>query len=114
MPVFITLFTLLLGINAALAAEETLSGDAIQSLLPTIRALGKNTAQTFDEGGNTDYFSGGNLSKGRWSVQGDKYCSVWPPVTTWRCYGVAINREAGKIFWISDNGEREENRFESR
>jgi hypothetical protein len=27
---------------------------------------------------------------GRWRVDGDSYCSVWPPSDRWACYGVEV------------------------
>jgi hypothetical protein len=45
------------------------------------------TRQTFRPGGETYYGD----TTGSWRVEGDTYCSVWPPSDRWACYGVEIN-----------------------
>jgi hypothetical protein len=62
-----------------------LDGPAIATAL-TGRALiyDGDTRQTFGADGLTDY----DGSQGRWRVDGDQYCSQWPPSDRWSCYDV--------------------------
>lgn len=43
--------------------------------------------QSFTADGATQY-TDGQPSSGHWRVEGDRYCSVWPPSDRWTCYGV--------------------------
>ena len=100
-----TLF--LTSLQAAVAAERTLTGPEIAPFLQGIVSMGENSRQTFSHDGTTSYSENGRYSAGRWQVQGDKYCSQWPPNTAWACYNVTIDEEAGTIIWQdgSDNPE---------
>jgi len=98
---------LLAGIATATAEERTLSGPEIAPFLQNIVSMGNNSRQTFSGDGTTSYSENGRYSAGRWQVQGNKYCSQWPPNTSWACYHVAIDEAAGTIVWHdgSDNPE---------
>ena len=105
---------MLIAMGSSFAAERQLTGAEITEFLPTIRANGSNSSQTFEASGATDYNSAGRPTIGQWRVEGDKYCSVWPPVTIWKCYGVVVDKEKKRIFWVEENGVREKNRYEIR
>jgi hypothetical protein len=79
---------LLVCLACPVAAEDwvALTGPEITQAL-TSRVLGypDGTLQDFKAGGQTIAGS----AEGRWRVQGDQYCSVWPPSERWDCYGVA-------------------------
>jgi hypothetical protein len=72
-------------------AEETwtpLTGTAITTALADRELVyADGTRQTFRPGGETYYGD----STGNWRIEGDQYCSVWPPSDRWACYGVAVN-----------------------
>ena len=84
-------FALILALwPGCLAAEEfkTLSGDEILAALSDRKLdYGGGVWQQFDSSMLTQYFSG-RPSAGRWAVQGDQYCSLWPPSDLWACYDV--------------------------
>lgn len=87
-----------------LAAEEfrTLAGDEILSVLTGQKLdYGEGISQTFDDTMLTQYFAGGP-SAGRWAVQGDRYCSLWPPSDLWACYDVQQRDDV--IRFIDDSG----------
>lgn len=58
--------------------------------------------QDFFADGRTVYESGGSPSWGQWRVEGDRYCSVWPPSDRWSCYEVASK---GLEIRFQDGGE---------
>ena len=57
--------------------------------------------QKFAEDGAT-IFNNGTESTGHWQVQGDQYCSVWPPSDHWACYDVAKTDDGGISFAAGD------------
>jgi hypothetical protein len=59
----------------------------------------------------TTYADHGRDSHGRWSVEGDRYCSVWPPNESKACYAVSVEEgppDGGPstIIWEDPSGER--------
>ena len=64
------------GITAALAARVLQYQDG--------------STQNFFAGGRTLYEAGGGKSWGKWWVEGNKYCSTWPPSDGTACYGVEV------------------------
>jgi hypothetical protein len=99
---------LLLLCPSAHAAEEKLSGEIIKSVLSekvlTAKSGGKNIEQIFQSTGMTLYIVDGQQSQGIWRVEGDRYCSQWPPSKHWECYDVT--RENEIITFISGHGAR--------
>ena len=89
----------------AQAAEKHLSGAEIAALLPTIVAVGDETRQTFAASGATTYVDRGRGTYGTWRVEGDRYCSQWPPERAWSCYTVSVDEDASTITWTAQNGE---------
>jgi hypothetical protein len=57
--------------------------------------------QTFSAGATTYHAS--EASRGTWTVQGDRYCSVWPPAASVACYDVTGDGGDGVRF-IADDG----------
>jgi hypothetical protein len=104
-------FLLVLAGPAAGAEERNLAGAQIRALLPTIIVRGNGTSQSFSASGETTYSDHGRDSHGRWSVEGDLYCSVWPPNESKACYGVSVEEgppDGGPatIIWSAPSGER--------
>jgi hypothetical protein len=102
---------LIVSVSPAAAEERNLAGAQIRALLPTIIVRGNGTSQTFSASGETTYADDGRDSHGRWSVEGDLYCSVWPPNETKACYGIAVEEgppDGGPatIIWSDPSGER--------
>ncbi len=93
-----------LTITPLFAAERKLSGDEINSLLPTIAAIGETTRQTFSARGATTYTDRGRDSYGTWVARGDQYCSQWPPANGWACYDVFV--DGASLIWVGDTGNR--------
>lgn len=97
--------------TAAASEERRLSGDEIAALLPAITATTESTRQDFATDGGTEFKDAVRTSNGRWRVQGDFYCSTWPPSNAWRCYEVHVAQRAGSvpdvIIWIdAELGDR--------
>jgi len=88
------------------AHQETawvpMSGDEIRVAL-TGRALEyKSAHQDFRASGRTRYVAG-RESWGYWRVEGDQYCSMWPPSSLWACYGMAQRGET--LRFIGEAGD---------
>ena len=87
--------------TAALAGDG-LSGPQITGAL-SARTLGykDGQTQTFFADGRTLYESD-KAEWGRWRVDGDQYCSQWPPSDRWSCYGVT--RDGQDIGFVAGDG----------
>ena len=81
---------LLLTAPSGIAAEEwtQLSGAEIKAALTDAKLQYATATQTFYASGKTLY-DAGRPSWGYWRVQGDQYCSQWPPSDLWACYDMA-------------------------
>jgi hypothetical protein len=81
---------------AGLAEDWTpLDGPAITAALSArVLAYPGGDTQNFFADRRTLY-EGGSAQWGQWRVQGDRYCSQWPPSDRWDCY--AIDRAAGGL-----------------
>lgn len=75
---------------AALLAERSLYADGVE--------------QVFRKSGQTFYLQNGSSSAGSWKVDGDSYCSQWPPNQAWSCYTVL--REGDAVIFVSRDGRR--------
>lgn len=93
-------------ICAVQAAEMKLDGAEMQSILNDKVLYGKDAEQIFQKSGVTFYSSGGNQSQGNWKIDGEQYCSQWPPNQTWACYD--ITQDGNKITFVSKDGNRTE------
>lgn len=70
------------------APWQAMTGAQITEAL-TDRTLHYDSAwQEFRASGRTLY-NAGRDSWGYWRVEGDQYCSMWPPSDLWACYGMA-------------------------
>jgi hypothetical protein len=89
---------------------RTLSGDEIAAAL-TDRSLAYDdgTRQGFFADGRTLYTGTSGESWGRWRVDGDRYCSSWPPAESWACYGVEAN--GIDLAFVAADGARSEGRY---
>ncbi len=96
--------------SSALANEVILKGAEVKNLLTDVVLMGESSgqpaSQIFQKSGATFYNAGGSQSQGAWKVEGDQYCSVWPPNPSWACYDVA--RDGDKVTFISNSGKRTE------
>jgi hypothetical protein len=94
--------------STAHAVEERLNGEIIKAVLSdkvlTANTDGRKIEQIFQASGLTLYIVDGQQSQGTWKVEGDKYCSQWPPSQIWACYDVT--RENEIITFISSSGTR--------
>ena len=61
--------------------------------------------QKFLGAGVTIYESRNNLSAGSWKVEGDRYCSQWPPSDGWSCFAVSRSKDGLNVRFADDGGE---------
>lgn len=105
--IYLALFGLYCG-SSAVGAESALTGVAIQALLSdkslVANSDGKSIEQIFQKGGLTLYLENGAQSQGFWKVEGNAYCSQWPPNETWSCYDVL--QDGKKVTFVSKSGKR--------
>ncbi|MEM7169765.1 MAG: hypothetical protein AAF530_06320 [Pseudomonadota bacterium] len=104
--VLIAIFVIL-GTITAKAGEQKLSGTEIIEALSGKTAFGtqKGTPwkQFFDPNGATTFISGDDApSTGRWQIQGDAFCSLWPPSGDWDCYD--MTGAGDQVTWIYQGG----------
>jgi hypothetical protein len=98
---------------AALAQEEwaPLLGDGIRTALEGRSLTFENGAvQTFDADGTTTYMTT-ERSEGRWRVEGDQYCSLWPPGGRWACYGVSKSSDGAIIRFTAGDSSMSDGRY---
>lgn len=85
---------------AAAEGWERLDGGALRAALEgRTLVYADGTVQDFGADGQTLY---GAESRGRWRVEGDRYCSVWPPSDRWACYDV--ERDGVRLRFLSEEG----------
>ena len=87
------------------AAEEfvPMTGEDIQSTLTgAVLRYDSGAWQDFRASGRTLY-NAGRDDWGYWAVQGDQYCSQWPPSGLWACYDMA--RSGDVIRFIGEAGD---------
>ena len=98
----------LLSLASLAKAERLLTGSEVLLLLSDATLIsnkeGKNIKQIFQKGGMTLYIENGAQSQGLWKIDGDKYCSQWPPSEIWSCF--AMTRDGSTIIFNSANGTR--------
>ncbi|WP_375230831.1 hypothetical protein [Roseobacter sp. S98] len=85
-------------VSAALAEAWTpLNGDDVRAALTDRKLQYANAWQEFRASGRTLYNAGAD-SWGYWRVEGDLYCSQWPPSDLWACY--ALERSGDKLRFV--------------
>jgi hypothetical protein len=93
---------LLAGAPAAVADPVKMTGPEIQAALTgrSVEGVWGSTryVSSFDAHGGTVYTAAGRPpANGRWSVKGDRYCSVWEQSGE-SCYD--LERDGDTIIWI--------------
>ena len=83
-------------------AWQRLSGDEIRTELTGHSFQYDTATQTFFASGRTLY-NAGQDSWGNWQVQGDRYCSQWPPRREWVCYD--IEAAPGQIRFVGEGDD---------
>ncbi|PTX56504.1 hypothetical protein C8N43_1163 [Litoreibacter ponti] len=80
-----------------------LSGAQIGTALTDRGLVYERARQHFYASGRTSYDSG-RTEWGYWRVEGNRYCSQWPPSDTWACFGVARHGGNGSLKFIGEGG----------
>ncbi len=60
--------------------------------------------QDFYASGRT-FYNAGTPSWGYWRVQGDRYCSQWPPQTEWACYELSLHADGRRLRFTGAGGD---------
>lgn len=94
------LIPLLLATPALAEDWQRLDGPAIRAALESRSLVYEDgTTQDFRPDGRTLY---GTDSWGTWRVDGNRYCSAWPPSDAWACYDMA--QDGQRLKFLSDDG----------
>ncbi|HQY43979.1 MAG TPA: hypothetical protein PK450_07340 [Paracoccaceae bacterium] len=67
--------------------------------------------QQFNADGGTVY-DAGRPSQGRWRVEGEEYCSLWPPSDRWSCYGVERSSDGLALRFVTQDGSASVGRYD--
>ena len=94
------------------SADQRLSGPDIRSMLTDAWVSYDGARQHFLADGTTRYYAP-DESLGFWSVEGDQYCSRWPPSGGWTCYDMFRTAE-GTLIWIDSEGGRSRGTLEAK
>jgi hypothetical protein len=96
--------------NLGHAQDKKLDALAFQALLNDITLVSidaeRAVEQVFQKSGVTftvDMETKAQ-SQGFWRIEGNKYCSKWPPSEHWSCYDVFSNDKI--VVFVSSNGTR--------
>ncbi len=82
---------------------QKLNGPQIEAALDDRRVQYQSGWQEFYESGKTLY-NAGRDSWGYWRVQGDQYCSQWPPNAGWDCYNFYRSKDGLQVRFESGQG----------
>ncbi|MDX1710226.1 MAG: hypothetical protein R3316_03715 [Rhodovibrionaceae bacterium] len=116
MRTFVSLFLATLLVLPALSTnaadeEQPLTGAEIKAALSGNTVFGEQDGtkwkQYFAPDGSTTYISGDDdPSPGKWRVDGDTFCSLWPPASDWDCYDMTGDLDASppSVTWIYQGG----------
>jgi hypothetical protein len=100
-----------LGAGHVMAAElRVLSGAEIETALDGRKLQYEGAHQTFFASGRTEY-NNGRPAWGYWRIQGDQYCSQWPPADGWECYDVELSADGTVVAFVAGTGHRSEGRY---
>ena len=94
-----------LALAAPLAAQEwqRLDGAGIEAALSGRSLIYEGASQVFYPSGRTLY-DAGQPSWGYWRVEGDKYCSQWPPGQRWDCYALERSDDGARLRFLDSEG----------
>lgn len=108
----LTLTLLIAALPLAAAGEEAqwepLDGAQIRQALEGREVQYASAHQDFRASGRTRYVAG-RESWGYWRVEGDAYCSQWPPSGLWACY--TMTRRGDALRFIGEAGDVTEGRY---
>ncbi len=101
----------LLSLPALADDWQPLTGDQIKTALSArVLTYPGGQTQNFYADGRTLYESD-RPQWGQWRVDGDRYCSLWPPSDRWDCYDVAREAKGLDIRFVAPGGSITEGRY---
>jgi len=92
------------GVLAAAPGWQAATSEQVRDALSDRTLYFGLTVQTFYASGRTLY-DAGRPSWGRWRVQGDQYCSQWPPQDTWTCYDVVLSADGKRVRFVGQGND---------
>ena len=82
-----------------------LDGPAIDETLSDSKVTYEDAWQVFHGTGKTLY-NAGRDSWGNWRVQGNQYCSEWPPNAGWDCFDLYVSADGSMVRFVSKTGHQ--------
>lgn len=111
LPLRATLVLAVLTSPAVADDWQVLTGGAItRALSARAVAYPGGQTQTFHADGRTLYQSD-HPQWGQWRVEGDRYCSVWPPSDRWSCYHVEGEARGLDLRFVTGGGTLTQGRY---
>lgn len=90
---------------------QVLRGQQVRAALEGRKLVHAGGAvQDFRASGRTLY-NAGRDSWGNWRVEGDQYCSQWPPSDLWACFDLLVAPDAGGLRFVGASGDVSEGRY---
>ncbi len=89
----------------SLAAAEITAALSARALAYT-----DGSSQSFHADGATRY-EADSISLGHWRVDGDQYCSQWPPSDRWDCYAVQAESAGLYLRFVAKDGSSTTGRY---
>ena len=82
-----------------------MTGAGIEDALRDRGLIYDKASQHFYASTRTRY-TGGRGSWGDWRVEGDNYCSQWPPADGWVCFTMERRADNGALKFVGDSGAK--------
>lgn len=103
-------FAVVLALWPGIAAADwvPLTGNAIRDALEGRTLVYANAWQDFRASGRTLY-NAGQDSWGYWRIEGNRYCSHWPPSDLWACY--RVEQSGARIRFVGEGGDVTEGQY---
>jgi hypothetical protein len=99
MALVLSMISLMMPLHALAEDWQRLEGTKIaQALAGRSLIYEGGQVQSFQADGTTRY----DDEVGKWRVQGDQYCSTWPPRDSWTCY--ALEQSGQQLRFIGEVG----------
>ena len=98
-----TIITIFVGSSLFAENWAPLKGAEIAEVLTDQTYQYEGAVQSFYASGQTLY-TADRESWGRWRIEADQYCSVWPPASGWVCDDVAKDLDGDRIKFVGSSG----------
>jgi hypothetical protein len=111
MKAFVCLIMLAMGSPVFAEDWRALDGAGVaKALTSRVLQYKDNAQQDFFADGRTLYQTR-DSSWGKWRVDNDRYCSIWPPADGWACFSVSISDDGLRIQFTDSDGSNTDGKY---